>query len=194
MPEEHDLTRRRLLTALAGLSLANVRISPSIAAASANTSDTLVAYFSRSGNTRVIAGIIHRHLQTTLFEIVPSRPYPEDYFQTVAQATKERERNILPPLAHNVAEIARYRTIYLGFPIWGTTVPASVKSFLSSHDLSDKTLIPFITHGGYGPGDSEAVLAQLAPAAKREKPLVIECSQERKTTQRVTDWLEKARS
>lgn len=37
---------------------------------------------------------------------------------------------------------------FFGFPIWGTTLPLLVHTFLSSHDLSNKRVIPFITHGG----------------------------------------------
>lgn len=194
MPEEHDSTRRMLLTVLAGLTLTPIKITPALAARADNKHTTLVAWFSRSGNTQVIAGVIHRHLHTATFEIEPARAYPEDYFQTVAQASMEREQNFLPPLRRNIQEIAQYHTVYLGFPIWGTTVPQTVKSFLSTHNLAGKTLIPFITHGGYGPGNSEAILASLAPEAKQEKALVIECDQERKTTERVTDWLETGRS
>ena len=90
---EHDPNRRMLITALAGLTLANVSFA-SAATGTANEqgkSRVLVAYFSRSGNTRVIAGVIHRSLNTDLFEIEPATPYPEDYFQTVEQAKKERE-------------------------------------------------------------------------------------------------------
>ncbi len=43
-------------------------VSPAEAARSAD-GKTLVAYFSRSGNTRVIAGQISRALQANLFEI-----------------------------------------------------------------------------------------------------------------------------
>lgn len=51
----------------------------------------LVAYFSRSGNTRVVAGLIQRGLGADLFEIRPAYPYPEDYLQTVEQARQERD-------------------------------------------------------------------------------------------------------
>jgi len=53
-------------------------------------STTLGAYFSRSGNTRVIAGTIQRAQNAMLFEIQPARPYPEDYLETVEQARRER--------------------------------------------------------------------------------------------------------
>lgn len=192
MSNAHDPGRRILLTALAGLTLANsplLRAAPGTGNVQRNSS-ILVVYFSRSGNTRVIASVIHRGLNTDLFEIEPAAPYPEDYFQTVAQASDERERDIKPALKRSLADIAPYQTIFLGFPIWGTTVPPVVRTFLSQHDFTGKTLIPFITHGGYRAGDSETVLARLAPGAKHEKPLTMECDQERRTTETVTRWLE----
>ncbi|TCQ69924.1 flavodoxin [Raoultella ornithinolytica] len=192
---EHDPTRRALITALAGLTLANVTLA-SAASAAANVqgrSPVLVAYFSRSGNTRVIAGVIHRSLKTDLFAIEPATPYPEDYFQTVEQAKNERARGTKPALKNSVVDIGRYETVYLGFPIWGTSVPPAVQTFLSTHNLAGKLLIPFITHGGYGKGDSDDILAALAPTARREKPLVIECDQERRTTETVASWLETIR-
>lgn len=142
----------------------------------------------------MIAGVIHRSQKTDLFAIEPATPYPEDYFQTVEQAKNERARGIKPPLKNSVAAIERYETVYLGFPVWGTSMPPVVQTFLSSHNFAGKLLIPFITHGGYGKGNSDDMLASLAPAARREKPLVIECDQEKRTTETVTDWLETIRS
>ena len=193
---EHDPTRRMLISALAGLTLANASLV-SAATGNANVqgkSRILVAYFSRSGNTRVIAGVIHRSLNTDLFEIEPATPYPEDYFQTVEQAKNERARGVKPALKNSVTAISGYKTVYLGFPIWGTSVPPVVQTFLGSHNLAGKLLIPFITHGGYGKGDSEDILASQVPAARRERPLVIECDQERRTTETVTGWLASIRS
>ncbi|MCF6690292.1 flavodoxin [Raoultella terrigena] len=193
---EHDPTRRALITALAGLTLVNVTLASAASAAASvqGRSPVLVAYFSRSGNTRVIAGVIHRSLKTDLFAIEPATPYPEDYFQTVERAKNERARGAKPALKNSVADIGRYETVYLGFPIWGTSVPPVVQTFLSTHNLAGKLLIPFITHGGYGKGDSDDILAALAPSARREKPLVIECDRERRTTETVASWLEAIRS
>lgn len=191
----HDATRRLLITAMAGFTLGNVSLVSAVSGTTNTQSNSriLVAYFSRSGNTRVIAGVIHRKLKTSLFEIEPARPYPEDYFQTVEQAKNERTQGIKPVLKNNIVDISGYETVYLGFPIWGTSVPPVVQSFLSSHNLAGKLLIPFITHGGYGTGNSDDILASLAANARREKPLVIECNQERKTTETVIGWLESVR-
>lgn len=153
---------------------------------------TLVAYFSRSGNTRVVAGLIHRAQRsggTDLFEIRPANPYPDDYLETVEQARKERDSGHEPALEAKVTGMAGYDTVFLGFPIWGETAPPPIRSFLSAHDLSGKTLIPFVTHGGYGLGNSQSVLARHAPKARLRKGFAMEADQERRTMDRVTGWL-----
>jgi flavodoxin len=153
----------------------------------------LVAYFSRSGNTRVIAGQLHRELPADLFEIRPSQPYPEDYEQTVAQASREREAGFRPTLAGRVQNLSAYEVVWLGFPIWGQSVPPPVRAFLATHDLSGKSVRPFITHGGYGLGDSLSVLRADAPGARLLPAVSMEADQERRTMNQVREWLSKAR-
>jgi flavodoxin len=150
---------------------------------------SLVAYFTRTGNTQLIANIIARATGATLFRIVPAQPYPDDYEEQVAQATNERERGFEPPLQETVTDIARYQTVYLGFPVWGETTPAIVRSFLTQHDLTGKTLVPFITHGGYGPGSSEKVVTAHAQNARIEAAFIRQCDQERQTIDEVKEWL-----
>ncbi len=183
------LPRRRLIAALAGLPLAGL-FGAGSASSQGTQRSTLVAYFSRTGNTRVLAGQIRRAREADLFEIVPADAYPEDYAQTVAQATRERQSRYEPPLAANVPNLAGYTTVFLGFPIWGQSAPAVIRSFLSRHDLAGKTLIPFVTHGGYGVGDSLSVVAAHAPKARLlNTGLVMQADQERDTLARVSRWL-----
>ncbi len=184
----NHLSRREILGALLILPLASGLSAPGRAATTSGRK-TLVAYFSRSGNTRVIAGQIQRARASDLFEIVPATPYPDDYEQTVEQARRERDSGYEPPLKSTVAAVASYETIFLGFPIWGETAPPIIRSFLARHDLSGKTLIPFVTHGGYGLGSSLSVLAQHAPGARLIEGLTMEADQERRTLNAVTQWL-----
>lgn len=181
-PTRRDLLVSSLLLPLAGSTIAN-----------ATTADgrTLVAWFSRSGNTGVIGAHIARSLRADRFEILPARPYPDDYFATVEQASRETDRGYEPPLATVVERIQTYETIYLGFPIWGMTAPPVIRSFLSSHDLAGKTIVPFITHGGFGTGTSLEVVSKHAPQARLVEGLVMERPQERQTIERVTEWLDR---
>ncbi|MBK1968346.1 MAG: flavodoxin [Pseudomonadota bacterium] len=153
------------------------------------TSNILVAYFTRSGNTRVIAGQLKRTLDADLFEILPAEPYPEDYQANVDQARRERDAGFEPPLKAEVQNLAAYDTVYLGFPIWGETAPPVIRSFLRRHDLTGKTLRPFITHGGYGLGSSLSVLSSHAPGARILDAFVMEADQERRTINLITEWL-----
>lgn len=150
----------------------------------------LVAYFSRSGNTRVVAGQVSRDLRADLFEINPATPYPDDYFETVEQVKQESDRGFEPPLKANVPDIASYTTVFLGFPIWGMTAPPVILSFLAAHDLSGKSVIPLITHGGYGLGDSLTVVVRHAPKARLVEGFSMQAPQERQTVTRVMEWLD----
>jgi flavodoxin len=153
-------------------------------------SRTLVAYFSRSGNTRVVAGLIQRACGADLFEIRPAKPYPDEYLTTVEQARQERDSGFEPALEAQVPQIGAYDIVYLGFPIWGETAPPVIRSFLSTHDLAGKIVVPFVTHGGYGLGNSQSVLATHAPEAKLRRPFAMEADQERRTMNLVNEWLD----
>ena len=186
----HDPVRRTMMAALAAAPLGCAAAAPDSGGETRQAgSSTLVAYFSRSGNTRVVAGLIHRALGTDLFEIRPATPYPEDYLATVEQARQERDSGYEPALAATVPAMADYDTLFLGFPIWGQTVPPVIQSFVSAHDLAGKTVIPFVTHGGYGLGSSQSVLARHAPKARLRQGFVMEADQERRTMNQVNDWL-----
>lgn len=208
MKPHPDAQRREVLAALASLPMvacaeSNAPGAAGAAATSASPPDstgsaspapgqgsrTLVAYLSRSGQTRVIAGVIQRALRADLFEIRTATPYPTDYFETVAQADREREAGARPPLAGKGPALGDYDTLYLCFPVWGTTAPPPIRSYLAAHALADKIVVPVITHGGYGAGTSLRVLAEDAPGARLQPALVRECAQERRTTEAVLQWL-----
>ncbi|MFD1378114.1 flavodoxin [Fodinicurvata halophila] len=99
MSKAPGLSRRDILNSLLlpalGLGLAS---APSnVFAQASGNSRTLVAYLSRSGNTRVIAGQLQRRFRADLFEIRTAEPYPEDYEETVERARQHRDP---PPLRH----------------------------------------------------------------------------------------------
>jgi flavodoxin len=179
------------MAALATLPLSSAaRTDGSEASPRKGTSGTLVAYFSRSGNTRVVAGLIQRARGADLFEIRPARPYPDDYLATVEQARQERDSGYEPALETRVPELGAYDTVYLGFPIWGESAPPVIRSFLSAHDLAGKIVVPFVTHGGYGLGNSQTVLATHAPKANLRRAFAMEADQERRTMNLVNEWFD----
>ena len=125
----------------------------------------LVAYFSHSGNTRVIAEQIKDITGGEIFEIKPVKDYPSAYQAVVDQAEKEINTNYKPQLKTEVENIDTYDVFFIGSPIWWSTIAPPVATFLSGHDFKGKTIIPFITHEGSRMGRSVSDIKKLCPTA-----------------------------
>ena len=129
----------------------------------------LVAYFSAGGTTRKTAERLARAIGADLFEIQPAVPYTQkDLDWTDKNSRSSREMNdpaSRPEMAGRCENIGAYDTIYLGFPIWWYVAPTIINTFLESHDLAGKTLIPFATSGGSGMGRTVEVLKKVCPRA-----------------------------
>ena len=135
-------------------------------AAEPTGSKTLIAVFSRSGNTMTVANMIQTYTGGDLFEITPAVPYPEDYDTVVDQAKEEQNEQARPAVADTVENWDDYDTVFVGYPIWWSDAPMVVLTFLESYDWNGKTLIPFCTSGGSGFGNSLDSIAASAPGAE----------------------------
>ena len=123
----------------------------------------LIVYLSRTNNTKVVAEIIHQRVGGNLVALELETPYPSDYRMTVQQVVHENETSYLPPLKTKIEHMEQYDLLFLGFPTWDMQLPPPIKSFLHQSDLQGKTVIPFNTIGGYGPGSSFATVRTLCP-------------------------------
>jgi flavodoxin len=133
------------------------------AQSTADTGKILIVYLSRTNNTKAVAGIIQKFVGGRLVALELQTPYPENYRAIVDQVIKENDKGFLPPLKTKIDSIERYDVIFLGFPTWGMQLPPPVKSFLKQYDLGGKTIVPFNTHAGYGPGSSFQTVKEMCP-------------------------------
>lgn len=179
--------RQFLLTAMTMLPVYGlIQAAPARGAASKKA---LVVYFSRSGNTRTVAQQIHAGLDSDLFEIRTVNPYPDDYDAAGKQAKQEKETGYRPPLIAKIQDLGSYDTVLLGFPIWWSTIPAPVVSFLTENDLSGKTVIPFCTHAGSSWAQSLADIGRLVPRARLAQGISIEGSRTEAARPEIDQWL-----
>lgn len=125
--------------------------------------NTLIVYFSRTGTTKELAENIHSKIGGDIAEIVPVVPYPEDYNQCIEQAQEEIEEDARPEYTISIDDISEYDTILVGYPIWWSSVPPVVRTFLDNNDLTGKTVMPFCTHGGSGIRGSMSDIRELCP-------------------------------
>lgn len=131
-----------------------------------NSSDTLVVYFSASGNTEKVANLIASELKADTFALKPVEPYSAadlDYRNPESRSSREHaDPSILPAYTGEVSEWGSYKKVYIGYPIWWGVAPNIVYGFVSKHDFSGKTVVTFSTSGSTGHGESGTELAKKA--------------------------------
>ena len=128
-------------------------------------SKKLIVYYSLSGNTKGLAELIQSLTGADIFELKLVDPYPEEFEAVVERANHERESGDLPALAANIDNLADYDVVFIGTPNWFGTLSMPVLTFIDSHDLSGKTIVPFVTHGRGGLQDQITDLKALVPNA-----------------------------
>ena len=125
------------------------------------------------GNAQMIAMMANNCVGGDIFEIQTVNKYPATYSETVNIAKQEFSGNTLPSLKQSVLNLSKYDVVVLVYPLWWSSLPRAVEAFLKDCDLSGKTLIPIVTHGGGGVGDSVDVIRNLTNAEKITNPLDI---------------------
>lgn len=137
-------------------------------------SGSLVAYFSCTGNTEYIAGMIARSTGADMYEITPETPYTAadlDYGDPSSRSSLEQsDPAARPALAGTAPNIEAYDTVFLGYPIWWGEAPKVISTFLESHDFGDITIVPFCTSGSSGVGSSDTHLHGLCAGSASWMP------------------------
>lgn len=113
-------------------------------------SKMLVVYYSWSnGNTKKIAEELAEAKNADLAEIETIKPYEGSYNDVVDQGQGEVQKGYKPPIKPLDKNLADYDVIAVGTPTWWYTMAPAVKTFLEDNDFSGKTVIPFMTNGGW---------------------------------------------
>lgn len=149
----------------------------------------LIAYFSWGGNTKGVAEEIQRQTGADLFEITMVNPYSSDYNTVLDQAQRDQNAQARPELADHVENMDEYDIVMIGYPNWWASIPMPVASFLEEYDFSEKTILPFCSHGGGRFGQSLTAIAKLVPNAAMGEALSIHYSGGSELSGDVSDWL-----
>lgn len=132
-------------------------------------SKVLIAYFSASGVTAKTAKNLAKAAKADMYEIIPAKPYTNDDLNWQNKKSRSSiemsDKAFRPALADTNADISKYDTILLGFPIWWYVAPTIVNTFLENYDFSGKTIILFATSGGSGFGNT---VTELKPSVSND--------------------------
>lgn len=128
----------------------------------------LIAYFSATGTTARAAEKLANVTGGEIYAIVPAQPYiSSDLAWNDKQSRSSVEMNdskSRPAIKGKKENIADYDVIFIGYPIWWDLAPRIINTFIESHDLEGKTIIPFATSGGSTLSGSAAALKKAYPA------------------------------
>ena len=168
-------------------------------------SDTLVLYFSRTGeqyvvgvidkgNTAIVAEMIAEQTGADLFEVLPADDhYPMTYDALTDVAKQEQNEKARPEYSGTLPDLSKYSTIFIGSPVWWGDWPMIMYTVFENNDFSGKTLIPFSTHEGSGLSGFDKKLASACPDSTIGKGLAIEGNDAQnnqdKTRESVSAWL-----
>lgn len=135
---------------------------------SASNGNTLVVYYSATGNTRNVAETLADITGGDLFEIEPAEPYTDedlDWTNDDSRVSREHDDESLRDVelvSTTVDNWDSYDTVYIGYPIWWGIAAWPVDGFVKANDFTGKTVIPFCTAASSGIGDSGNLLRDLA--------------------------------
>lgn len=151
----------------------------------------LVAYFSATGTTARAAEKLANVTGGELYAIEPARPYTSadlDWHDKQSRSSVEmNDPKARPAIKDKKENIADYDVVFIGYPIWWDLAPRVVDTFIESHDLKGKTVIPFATSGGSTLTGSATALKRSYPALNWKEGRLLNRADEKT----IRTWIEK---
>lgn len=126
---------------------------------------SLILYYSQTGATKAVAEQLQRCTGADIDSIVAEEPYTGSFNETIQRCQQEMASNTMTKLKPMTADIAKYDTIYLGYPVWFGTYARPMLSFIKNAKLDGKVIIPFCTFGSGGLNTTSESLTADQPKA-----------------------------
>ena len=117
--------------------------SPPYTEKNSGSTDVLVVYYSRSGNTEAMAREIARKFQADIVRI-ESDKYTLDY-NGWRQANRDADEKVPAEIKPETVDMEKYRLVFLGAPIWWFRPAPPLLTFVSKSDFSGKNIVLFNT-------------------------------------------------
>lgn len=110
--------------------------------------DTLVIYYSFTGNSKKVAEYVKNKLNSDLLELEPAIPFSNDYDEVVNEwQNNDIKRDVeIKPININ---LSNYSKIVLITGTWWYGITPVMKKFLKENDLSGKDIIVAASNAGW---------------------------------------------
>lgn len=155
-----------------------------------NLGNTLVVYYSLSGNTKQIADNIADKTDAAMFEIKTTAEIEQGpkFYLDIKKQLKNKK---YPLIEEKMPDFQEYDTIFVGFPVWWYTIATPVLAFLQKADFMGKKVVPFSTQGSnYGTSFTDfEQMAKNAKIAKGNSFNNVDKKYDKAVDNKITDWL-----
>ena len=127
--------------------------------------NTLIIYYSLTGNTEYTANNLAQYCQADLLRLETNNPYPKSRFKKYFWCGKSAVMSEEPELKPFVFDPYAYECIVFGFPVWAGNLTPPIRSFVKKYrdSLSGKRLAAFACQSGAGAHKALAKLEELLP-------------------------------
>ena len=151
----------------------------------------LVAYFSATGVTAQAAQKVADATGGEVYAITPAKPYTDadlDWNDKQSRSSVEmNDPKARPALGGERLDVSEYDIVFIGYPIWWNQAPRLINTFIESHNLKGKTVIPFATSGGSTIAGSAATLKRSYSALEWKEGRLLNRADEKT----VRTWIER---
>ncbi|CAK7021142.1 flavodoxin [Xylanibacter rodentium] len=151
----------------------------------------LITYFSATGTTAQAAKRIANVTGGDLYAITPVESYTGadlDWQDKQSRSSVEmNDPKSRPAIKGTKENIADYDVIFIGYPIWWDLAPRVINTFIESHDLKGKIVIPFATSGGSTLAGSATALKKSYPSLNWKEGRLLNRADEKT----IRTWIEK---
>ena len=109
--------------------------------------NSLVIYFSPTGETKKVATYISEITEADITELIPEEPYTEedlDYTNN-SRANKEQNDKNARPWIETEIDLDWYDRIFIWYPIWWGTHPKIILTLAENYNFSGKEVVLFCT-------------------------------------------------
>lgn len=158
--------------------------------------NTLVIYYSYTGNSKKIAQEVSQKCNADLLELEPKIPFSTDY-NTVVEEWQNNDIKRDIEIKDIDVDLSKYQKIVLITCTWWYGISPVMKRFLKENDLSNKDIIVAATNAGWI-GHCFRDYKELLPNAniKGELDIVFSPEEEKRDMlmtpeQKINQWIEK---
>lgn len=110
--------------------------------------DTLVIYYSYTGNSKKVATYVQKKLNADILELEPKTPFSNNYDKVIEEwQNNDIKRDV--EIKKITKDISKYQKIVLITCTWWYGISPVMKKFLKKYDLSGKDVIVASSNAGW---------------------------------------------